>query len=123
MKRHQRGVTLIGWIFLLIPIAMVGYAGIRVAPIYLNYFKIVRSMDQLAAESKNDESVNAQALRFALEKHLDIESVDFPASKDFVIRRDGQSWVVEIEYEDTAPYASNVSLLTKFTKTVRIGPG
>jgi hypothetical protein len=35
--RKQRGVTTIGWIFLLAPVAVVLYAGIRVAPEYLNY--------------------------------------------------------------------------------------
>ena len=32
MMRKQRGVTMIGWIFLLIPVAIVLYAGIRVGP-------------------------------------------------------------------------------------------
>ena len=41
MMRRQRGVTMIGWIFLLIPVALVLYAGIRVGPEYLNYYKVV----------------------------------------------------------------------------------
>ena len=41
MMRKQRGVTMIGWIFLLVPVAIVLYAGIRVAPEYLNYYKVV----------------------------------------------------------------------------------
>jgi hypothetical protein len=119
MKRTQRGVTMIGWIVLLIPVALVGYTGIRLVPIYLNYTKISRSMSQLATESRGSDS--AQNIRFALEKRLDIEQVEFPESKDFVIRRDGQSWVCEIEYEDGAPLLSNVSVTAKFKKSVRIG--
>ena len=38
--RKQRGVTMIGWIFLLVPVAIVLYAGIRVGPEYLNYYKV-----------------------------------------------------------------------------------
>jgi hypothetical protein len=119
MKRTQRGVTMIGWIVLLIPVAIVGYSAIRLIPIYLNYTKIARSMSQLATESSVSDS--AQGIRFALEKRLDIEQVEFPDSKDFVIRRDGQSWVVEIDYEDGAPLMSNVSLAAKFKKSIRIG--
>ena len=119
MKRTQRGVTMIGWIVLLIPVAIVGYAGIRLVPIYLNYTKIARSMSQLAQESRGSDS--QQNVRFALEKRLDIEQVSFPDSKDFTIRREGQSWVLEIEYEDGAPLMSNVSLTAKFKKSVRIG--
>jgi hypothetical protein len=119
MHRQQRGVTMIGWLFLLIPVAIVGYAGIRLLPMYLNYFNVVRSMDQLAQESRPDDS--AQGLRFALEKRLDIEAVTFPDSKDFTIRRDGQSWVMQVDYEDAVPLISNVSLLAKFSKSVRLG--
>ena len=119
MKRTQRGVTMIGWIVLLIPVAIVGYSAIRLIPVYLNYTKIVRSMDQLAKETRPSDS--AQNIRFALEKRLDIEQVDFPDSKDFTIRRDGQSWMLEIEYEDNAPLFSNVAITAKFSKSVRIG--
>jgi hypothetical protein len=119
MKRKQRGVTMIGWIFLLVPIAIVGYSGIRLIPIYLNYTKIARSMSQLAQEARSDDT--QQNIRFAIEKRLDIEQVEFPTSKDFTIRRDGRSWVVEIEYEDVVPLMYNVSLSTKFNKSVRIG--
>jgi hypothetical protein len=119
MKRTQRGVTMIGWIVLLIPVAIVGYMTIRLIPVYLNYTKIARSLEQLSQESRNSDS--AQNIRFALEKRLDIEQVEFPDSKDFVIRRDGQAWIVEIEYEDGAPLLSNISVAAKFHKAVRIG--
>ena len=119
MKRTQRGVTMIGWICLLIPVAIVGYSGIRLVPIYLNYTKIARSMSQLAQEARGSDT--QQNIRFALEKRLDIEQVSFPDSKDFTIRREGQSWILEIEYEDGAPLMSNVSLTAKFKKSVRIG--
>ncbi len=119
MKRTQRGVTMIGWICLLIPVAIVGYSAIRLIPVYLNYTKIARSMDQLSQESRASDS--QQTVRFALEKRLDIEQVNFPESKDFTIRREGQSWVVEIDYEDGTPLISNVSINAKFHKSVRVG--
>jgi len=119
MKRTQRGVTMIGWIVLLIPFAIVGYSAIRLVPIYLNYTKIARAMTQTAQEARAGDT--QQSIRYSMEKRLDIEQVDFPDVKDFVIRREGQSWVLEIEYEDGAPLLSNVSITAKFKKSVRIG--
>jgi len=119
MKRTQRGVTMIGWIILLVPVAIVGYTGIRLVPIYLNYTKISRAMTQLTQELRSNDS--QQSIFFALDKRLDIEQVEFPTVKDFTIRREGQSWVVEITYEDGAPLLSNVSITAKFSKSVRIG--
>jgi len=119
MRKNQRGVTFIGWLFLLTPMAIVGYAGIRLAPMYLNYSRVAQSMDQTAQESRADDS--AQNIRFALEKRLDVNGVEFPDSKDFAIRRDGSSWILEIQYEDSAPMVAQVSLTAKFIKSVRMG--
>jgi hypothetical protein len=119
MHRKQRGVTAIGWVLLLIPVGIVFYAGVRLFPMYLNYFNVARSMTQTASERSATES--AQDLRFALEKHLDIEGITFPTIKEFTVRRDGPAWVVEIEYEDGAPLMSNISLVAKFQKSVTVG--
>ena len=43
---------MIGWIFLLIPMAIVLYAGIRVVPEYLNYYKVVTAMKETARSSR-----------------------------------------------------------------------
>ena len=56
--RKQRGVTMIGWIFLLIPVAVVLYAGIRVAPEYLNYYKVVTALKETASQLKGDETLS-----------------------------------------------------------------
>jgi hypothetical protein len=120
MYSKQRGVTVIGWLFLLIPIVILGYAGIRLAPVYLNYMKVSRSMNQLVAEMRSNDVSSANLIRTSLEKHLDVESVDFPNVKDFQIRRDGPVWIVQSVYEDTAPLFSNISLVVAFDKTVRI---
>jgi hypothetical protein len=122
-RSRQRGVTALGWVFLLIPVAMVGYAGIRVAPMYLNYMRVARSVSQVADEAKGDSSTTAQSLRVSLDKRLDIEGVEYPATKDFVIRRDGAIWVIEISYEEAAPYFSNVALLVTFKKMAQVGKG
>ena len=119
MHRKQRGVTMIGWIFLLVPIAVCGYAGIRLAPTYMNYGKVARVMEQTAKESTGETS--QLLIRTALEKRLDIEIIEFPDTRDFVVRREGQSWVIEISYEDPVPFFGNVSLVPKFEKSVRIG--
>jgi hypothetical protein len=122
MYRHQRGVTFIGWLFLLVPVAIVLYAGIRLAPIYLNYMRIVRTLDQTASEVKGgDDASTHEAIRVALLRHLEVDSVEFPTIKDIVIRRDGKSWVIEAKYEDEAPLFANISLVVGFDKVVTIG--
>jgi Domain of unknown function (DUF4845) len=121
MRSKQRGITFIGWILLLTPLAICAYAGIRITPIYLNYMKVARTLEQVKSEFKGGAADNQAAVRTALEKHLNIESVDFPDVKDLKITRDGRAWVVNAAYDDQAPLFSNVFILISFDKTVRIG--
>jgi hypothetical protein len=114
---------MIGWIFLLIPMAMVVYAGIRLVPVYLNYSRVAKSLNQIADEAGGDGSATADSLRVALDKRLDIEGVEFPTIKEFTIKKSGQGWVMEVNYEESIPYISNVNLLTSFKKTVQVGKG
>ena len=120
---RQRGVTFIGWVFLLIPIAIVGYAGIRLVPIYLNYMRVVRSLEMTAQETKTDDaaSVTVAQIRNTLSKHFDIENIDFPDVNDVTIQREGTDWVLEAKFQDTAPLFYNISLLLDFDKTARVG--
>ena len=123
MRSKQAGVTLIGWLLLLTPLAICGYAGIRLAPVYLNYMKVARSLEQVKTEFKTgDAAANSlNLLRAAVEKHLDIESVDYPNVKDLKFARDGQGWSISATYDDQAPLFSNVFILVSFDKTVKLG--
>src|SRR5688572_10129295 len=102
MLKHQRGITMIGWLFLLVPVAILGYAGIRLAPIYLNYMKVARSIEQTGTQLKEEEALTPQAIRKTLEKHFDIQSIDYPTVKDVEVRREDQVWLVRAAYEDVA---------------------
>ncbi len=122
MRNRQLGVTFIGWLFLLTPMAVVVYAGIRLAPIYLNYMKVAKAMDQAGSDLKGG-AADPRSIRNSIDRHFEIDMVDYPTTKDMKITRDGGAWVVESEYDDDAPLFGNVSLHVTFDKTVRIGGG
>ena len=122
MRNRQKGVTAIGWVFLLTPLAIVIYAGIRAAPVYLNYMKVVRAMEGAVTETKVG-GATPQSIRSTIDKHFEIDMVDYPTTKDIKITKDGAAWVVESQYDDDAPLFANVSLHVTFDKKVRIGGG
>ncbi len=119
MRASQRGVTLIGWLFLLVPLGLCVYAGIRLAPVYLNYMRVQQSVSQTAQELKGDEGINTgQSFRTALDKRFEIEGIDHPTVKEIDVHRDGDHWVAIVDYEDQAPLFANVSILILFHKEV-----
>jgi Domain of unknown function (DUF4845) len=122
MRNRQMGVTALGWLFLLTPMAIVVYAGIRLAPVYLNYMKVVKAMDQAGGEMKSG-GITPPAIRATIDKHFEIDMVDYPTTKDMKITRDNGAWVVECQYDDDAPLFANLSMHVTFDKKVKIAGG
>ena len=122
MRNRQLGVTAIGWLVLLTPVAIVIYAGIRLAPVYLNYMKVAKALDQAGSELKSG-GVNPQSIRATIDRHFEIDMVDYPTTKDIKITKDGAAWLVESQYDDEAPLFANLSLHVAFDKKVKIGGG
>jgi hypothetical protein len=120
MRNRQRGVTMIGWLFLLTPLAIVLYAGIRVAPLYLNYMKVAKALSQVENEFKGG-GASPTAIQITLDKHFEIDMVNYPTMKDIKITRDGGGWLVEAAYDDDAPLFQNISLHVNFDKAVHVG--
>ena len=121
MRNKQLGVTAIGWLILLTPFAIVGYAGVRLLPLYLNYMKVTRAMEQAGGELRSNGTGTADAIRIAIDKHFEIDMVEYPTTKDFKITRDGGAWRVEANYDDEAPLFANITLHVNFDKVVRMG--
>jgi Domain of unknown function (DUF4845) len=122
MRNRQTGVTAIGWVFLLTPLAIVVYAGIRLAPVYLNYMKVAKAMEQSVSEFKGGGS-GIDSIRISIDRKFEIDMVEYPTVKDMKIVKDGAGWVVECQYDDDAPLFANLSLHVTFDKKVRIGGG
>lgn len=122
MRHRERGVTFLGWLVLLVPVALVVYAAIRLTPIYLEYMKIARTLEQVQEEFAGDQ-VDTVRLRAAIERRFDVESVNVINVRDtqaLSIRKEGTGYKIHVSYADTAPFMSNVLLLVEFDKVVTI---
>jgi Domain of unknown function (DUF4845) len=119
MRRHQHGMTLIGMLCILALAGVIVYAGIRLAPLYLNYMKIARTMESVATEAKGDNP-DPQALRNLIDRHFNIEDPSSVTAKDIEITKGDDGVVMHVAYDDSVPYVANVSLSVHFDKTVKV---
>lgn len=119
MRRHQQGMTFIGLLCILGLVGLIGYAGLRLMPLYLNYMKVARSMDVTAAEFKS-ETPDPGGIRRSLDKHWQIEDISSVESKDVEIVKNEGGFSLHVAYDDSAPYMANVSLSVHFDKTVKM---
>jgi hypothetical protein len=119
MQRHQRGMTFIGLLCILALAGVVVYACIRLAPLYLNYMKVARTMESVAAEVKGDNP-DPQTIRGLIDRHFNIEDPSVVTVKDIEITKDDGGVQMHVAYDDTVPYVANVSLSVHFEKTVKV---
>jgi Domain of unknown function (DUF4845) len=119
MQRHQHGMTFIGLLCVLALAGVVVYAGIRLAPLYLNYMKVAKAMDSVAAEVKGDNPDPA-AIRALIDRHFTIDDPTGVDVKDIEITKDDGGVQMHVAYDDAVPYVANVSLSVHFEKTVKV---
>lgn len=119
--RRERGITLIGWLVLLLPWAICVYAAIRLTPVYLNYLDVSRTLDALPGRFNTGATV--PAIEESIARHFEIDSVNYPTVRDISITRTAGGWKVEAAYYDYAPLFGNVALQLAFDKSVIVNGG
>jgi hypothetical protein len=122
MRRHQRGVTTLGWIILLIPVAVVFYAGVRITPMYLNFMNVNHALTQVQTELPGD-GATVDSIKTAIAKHFDVNAIEFPDVKDIKVSHSTGKWVIEATYDDQVPLFANVFILVSFDKSVTLKGG
>ena len=119
MRRRQRGMTFVGLLFVFALVGIIGFAGLKLTPVYLNYMKVARTLESTAAEFKGDNP-DFGSMRRSLEKHWQIDDITGLDSKDVEIVKTEGGVSLHADYNDSTPYVANVSLTVHFDKTVKV---
>lgn len=120
----QRGITLIGFAFLLVVVGFFAYATMKLVPAYSEYFGVVKSMKNLQNEP-GIESATIEDIRGKLNVQFDLQYVNeasIPAKNMQLVTQGGQR-SLHIFWEKDIPFIYNVDLLVHFDKTVDLSHG
>lgn len=117
---HQRGMTLIGLIFVLAIFGFFVLLILKIGPIYLEHFKVVGSLKSLQ-ETPELAKKSRREIRSLLEKRLDINMVENVAPEDIVVRKEGGVVTVEVSYEVEKPVLGNLSVVAYFDDRIEAG--
>jgi ribonuclease HI len=119
MKHRQRGATFLGMVTILLILGAGLYGAIRLVPVYLEYTKVARALEQVRDEHAAIDT-NSQMIRNSLERRWDVEDITSIGWKELEIKKTSEGFEVRAEYEVERPFVANVFLLTKFDKLVTI---
>jgi Tfp pilus assembly major pilin PilA len=118
---RQNGMTMIGVILLLIVIAFVGLTVMRVVPMYLNYYQIVKNVEAVKADLRGAEA-SPEQIKLSLSRRFDIDYIQVIQAKDLKVRKNGGAVLVDIKYEDRRELISNLDIVGKFDNTIQVYP-
>jgi Tfp pilus assembly protein PilE len=123
MQAKQRGITLMGFLVVLMVVGFFVFLGIRLFPVYSEYYS-VRSDMNAVAEEPNARGMDLARARQALERRFYIsyvESVDL--KKDVKIIEESGTRSLNVHYEVRRPLIYNLDFVAVFDYTVVMGGG
>jgi hypothetical protein len=113
MKRTQGGITLLGFILILAVAGIAVYVGMKVIPMYSEYYAVKKSLDGLALEPgiNNTPPDRIKALFF---RRLYVNYSDNVKPEDVAIERMEGGWKMTVSYEVRRPMIANLDVVGNF---------
>ena len=110
--KHQRGLSLIGFIFLAAIVGFVMFTAFRCVPAWTEYFSLKKVLQATA----NEFSVEAQgaAIRASFDRRSYIDELPVKGA-DVDISKDNGKIGLSVTYQRRVPVAGNMSLLFDFS--------
>lgn len=123
MKLHTKvkGITLIGFVIVLCVLGFFAYLAMRLIPMYVEYFGVVKAMEQVRSEPGSAQK-SLEEIRRDLSFKFDTQYVDdasVPPAAIQLIRQGGGS-TLRIAYEKRVPFLYNLDIVGKFDKSVNL---
>ncbi len=122
--RKQHGITLIGFAIVLIVVGFFAYAAMKLIPLYIEYFGVVKSLKSLQTDA-GIQNMGIDEIRRKLDAIFNVQYVDetdVPLNSVTLITSNGQR-SLNVAYSVDKPFIYNIDLLVHFNYTVDLSKG
>ena len=120
MARSQKGLSIVGWLFVLAAVAFVGSTAMKMAPHYLDFM----ALEKVISSAEQDRAQNLRSVGefySHIDKGMQTNNIrDLNLKEAVKITQDGNSFLVKIKYEKREPMISNLDLVANFDKEIRV---
>lgn len=113
MKRTQSGMTLIGFVIVLAVVGLFAYVGMKLIPMYSEYYAVKQALKGLAQEPgiADQDPAKIQDLFF---RRLYISYAEDVKPEHVKIKRVDAGWQMDVDYEVRKPVIANLDVVGKF---------
>lgn len=117
MKSKQAGITMIGFLVVLVIVAFFGYMAMKLVPAYTEYMGVAKAMTQVSTEGVEGKSLDE--IRRNLLFKMDFQYVDDATiePQDITIDRTNGTQL-HVAYDKQIPFVYNIDFLVHFEKSV-----
>jgi len=116
MKRKQGGLSLVGFLVVLAVVGFAAYVGMKLFPMYQEYYSVRSAMKGLANEPgvADMDPAKIQDLFF---RRLYINYSENVEARNVKFERTDGGWKMRVNYEVRRPLVGNLDVVGKFDST------
>lgn len=116
--QKQRGLSLIGFIIVLAVVVFVSFIGMKIVPIYMEYYSVVNALDGVASE-RGSANLSTYELRVKVLNRLYVSYSENVKESDIKVTRNNGVHL-RVAYEVRESVIGNLDVIAKFDKSVRL---
>jgi hypothetical protein len=113
MKRTQKGITLIGFVITLAVAGMFVYMGMKVIPMYSEYYAVKQAVNGLGDEP-GIASMDSQKIRDLFFRRLYVSYAENVKTENVKLTRKEAGWMMVVDYEVRRPLIANLDVVGRF---------
>lgn len=127
LRNRQQGLTLMGFVIVLIVVGFFAYMAMRIIPMYNEYWAICKALDEVAKDPTANNADEVK-LRDMISRRFEtgyVNSIDpmvkgYP--KGILIKRAADGLTISVKYDADAPFISNIHLVGHFEHSAGNAP-
>jgi len=106
-----RGLTMTGFLFVLVVVLIVALLSFRVIPAYIEYFSVQRALEGALNDSKD---LSKGEVRRLVERRIGAEYIDSVRASDIEVVKNGNVTTASVSWQNKLHLVGNASLLLDF---------
>ena len=114
LKNNQRGLSMIGFLFVAVVLIFVAMLAMKLVPAYIEFFSVKKILAAMGQDPALRSKSNSE-IRSDFSKRADASYVDAVESSDLTIERSSAGTVVSVDYEFRTKLLGNTSLVVDFS--------
>lgn len=111
-RTSQRGLTILGFLFVATVIVACAMIGFRVAPSYIEYYAVEKALKRSLEETREFQS--PVEVRKAFQRFADSGYIDSVRGADIDVQKTGNEIIAYVSWTRKLPLVANVSLFLEF---------